>query len=679
MKVFAQNGVPDGDIWKEYWMQVDELFDIIDHATKYAKAHEPNEGEIVKIFNEMNPKKASYGPMTIDLMKLGGEKMFKVVHRCIVMCIRNNVLPDQLREEKMTLLFKNKGFIDVLNDYRGIFLRNVVLSVYQKWLYSKNADCVDENGSEYACGGRKKRSGSEALLIVKLVQDYFRWTKQHLIIRFLDVEKFFDTMNFKLALVESYKSGVKGGFWQCYKTINKNKLCIPHVPSGKCSPINVHNVFVQGSCDAVLMAWPLMDADAKRNAGDCFESNLYIEGIKLNRLSFVDDQIEFELVKCDAGTLERSVTSEVFEKKTRLNYKISKCKVIGMNKKKERKVVLNGQVMEEVSEHVYLGTIISKNGQRLAEMKSRTKQSKSVANEIVQICKVPEMSRIRLQYVKILMNTCLDGQVKYGCGVWDVTKYVTLRDDLDRIRPHLIKRVLELPASTPSVAIQYEFGINNLSLDVLMEKVIMAAETLKLDENRIAKQLLLLLMEKQVDGYCTELTEACCILKIELSDVVNAVDSRKYMKRIVTKLQGQDLLRKMILCSKMDKVLLAGFKFDGNAKQYLYELDFDDAKVIFISRYRMWPTKKNFPGRWSGNLCNVCGCEDVDEHIFSCPGYLDIVKNEQIHYDMLWDDNVLSDMELLKQIAQVIKSLIERMEVIQRMGELDLSDLNHRP
>ena len=41
---------------------------------------------------------------------------------------------------------------------------NVIVSVYQKWLYSRNAPTVDANGSEYACGGRKNRAGMEALL-----------------------------------------------------------------------------------------------------------------------------------------------------------------------------------------------------------------------------------------------------------------------------------------------------------------------------------------------------------------------------------------------------------------------------------------------------------------------------------------------------------------------------------
>ena len=144
----------------------------------------------------------------------------------------------------MTLLLKPKGMIHNINDYRGIFIRSMIVSVYQKWLYSKNSGKVDERGSEFACGGRKNRSGDDALLVVKLIQDYARWTKKNVVIKFLDVEKFFDSMNYKLALIEAYKNGVDGRHWQTYKVSNSSKICIPRIPSGDCSPIEIENVFV---------------------------------------------------------------------------------------------------------------------------------------------------------------------------------------------------------------------------------------------------------------------------------------------------------------------------------------------------------------------------------------------------------------------------------------------------
>ena len=277
-------------------------------------------------------------------------------------------------------------------------------------------------------------------------------------------------------------------------------------------------------------------------------------------------------------------------------------------------------------------------------MNSRINKTNSVSNEIEQICNSPELSLICLRYIKLLINSCLDGKLEYGCALWNVTKFKSSSDKLDRIKPNLLKHVLQIPASTPSAAVQYEFGINNLVLDILMEKVVLGVETLKLDDNRISKQILKLMLEKKIPGFCTELIEACTILGVSLDDLMNVRDVRNVLKKKVIEIQSSELLMKMVLCSKMDRVILNGYSYDGKMKKYLSELSFYQARAIFMARYRMWPTKSNFPGRWPGTLCNICGLKDTDEHVLSCPGYADIVMGK-IQYDMFWDNSVLDDME----------------------------------
>ena len=117
----------------------------------------------------------------------------------------------------------------------------------------------------------------------------------------------------------------------------------------------------------------------------------------------------------------------------------------------------------------------------------------------------------------------------------------------------------------------------------------------------------------------------------------------------------------------MDRVLLSGFEYNGSMKKYLSELTFCEARAIFMSRYRMWPTKENFHGRWSGSECNVCGMVDSDEHILSCPGYHDILGDMKFDFDVFWDKEVLNDFEMLKALAGIVIKLIERMSDIQKL------------
>ena len=68
--------------------------------------------------------------------------------------------------------------------------------------------------------------------------------------------------------------------------------------------------------------------------------------------------------------------------------------------KNEMKIYLNEKILELVDDHTYLGTFLLHNGERVAEMNDRIQRTKSVANEIVQICRETELSRIRLRFVK---------------------------------------------------------------------------------------------------------------------------------------------------------------------------------------------------------------------------------------------------------------------------------------
>ena len=169
-----------------------------------------------------------------------------------------------------------------------------------------------------------------------------------------------------------------------------------------------------------------------------------------------------------------------------------------------------------------------------------------------------------------------------------------------------------------------------------------------------------------MDGFCTEVTEACEILNVSMDDLCCEKDVRRKLKEQVIRMQEGELYKRMMLASKMDNVLLSGFRYDGKMMKYLTELNFDEARAVFMMRYRMTPTKANFPGRWSGTQCNICQFEDSDEHVFHCPGYADIV-DDRIWYRMFWDEDILNNITQLKQAAGVLLLLIKRMEEIQLM------------
>ena len=69
----------------------------------------------------------------------------------------------------------------------------------------------------------------------------------------------------------------------------------------------------------------------------------------------------------------------------------------------------------------------------------------------------------------------------------------------------------------------------------------------------------------------------------------------------------------------------------------------------------MLPTKDNFPGRWKGTCCNVCGMNDTDEYLFAFPGFADIL-DDSVSLEMFFADN---DLELLENAAEKMVKVIK--------------------
>ena len=52
--------------------------------------------------------------------------------------------------------------------------------------------------------------------------------------------------------------------------------------------------------------------------------------------------------------------------------------------------------------------------------------------------------------------------------------------------------------------------------------------------------------------------------------------------------------------------------------------------------------------------------------MFACPGYEDLNVNK-INLGMFWNESVLNDMDSLTCAAKTLKSIVNRMEEVQKM------------
>ena len=122
----------------------------------------------------------------------------------------------------------------------------------------------------------------------------------------------------------------------------------------------------------------------------------------------------------------------------------------------------------------------------------------------------------------------------------------------------------------------------------------------------------------------------------------------------------------LILSYKADHLLLHSFSFDGKRKRYL-DLPFHLARVVFMVRCRMLPTKENFPGRWNGTCCNVCGNTDTEEHLFTCPGFADLL-DDTVSLELFFS---VEELDVLESAAEKMVKVVARLNVLQERSSDD--------
>ena len=248
--------------------------------------------------------------------------------------------------------------------------------------------------------------------------------------------------------------------------------------------------------------------------------------------------------------------------------------------------------------------------------------------------------------------------VKYGMGLQKQIE----ETKINKLTPDTLKRTLEVPRSTPKSAVVHETGVVDMDLEIAMERVLLAVHVRKMDSSRIAKQLFDSMYLKKIPGFCTLVDEALDLLGINGLEFFDKISNeRETIKDILIKIQHNRLVEEMLKLTKTDAMLL-NFDYNGKMKDYLLKLPFHEAKMIFLIRTRMFPTKANFPGRWSkSDMCPFCCGIESDEHLFKCCGYMDLHEGQVEYRDFIKLD---CSMEKLKNGARKLMKIYDRLNMV---------------
>ena len=144
-----------------------------------------------KAVSKMKPGKAA-GPSGIiaEMLKAGDEHCFQLLADLANCIISENKIPDDWEQSFLISLYKGKGDVLDRGNYRGLKLLEQTLKVVERIVENLIRDQVSIDDMQF--GFMPGRGTTDAIFILRQMQEKYLAKKHSLFFAFVDLEKAFD-------------------------------------------------------------------------------------------------------------------------------------------------------------------------------------------------------------------------------------------------------------------------------------------------------------------------------------------------------------------------------------------------------------------------------------------------------------------------------------------------------
>lgn len=166
--------------------------------------------EVQNIISHLNNSKGTY--FSPRVLKLISPVLSPILAKIFNCCVRDGYFPRELKSAKVIPLYKNKGCINDISNYRPISMLSVFSKIFEKLIHREVSEFFDRNNlfSNNQYGFRRKHSTAHALInAITNLHDSID-SKHFSIGIFIDFSKAFDTINHSILLRKLDSYGIRG-------------------------------------------------------------------------------------------------------------------------------------------------------------------------------------------------------------------------------------------------------------------------------------------------------------------------------------------------------------------------------------------------------------------------------------------------------------------------------------
>ena len=155
--------------------------------------------------------------------------------------------PEFMKFVNIVGIYKGKGEKMDLKSERGIFIVNVIKSIFMKMVWSEVYEILDLNMSDSNIGGRQKKNIRNHVFIINGIDnDVINGKAKPIDIEIIDYQQCFDSMWLSESINDLYESGIQNENLAIIHAANEENLVNVKTPVGITSREVVEKIVMQG-------------------------------------------------------------------------------------------------------------------------------------------------------------------------------------------------------------------------------------------------------------------------------------------------------------------------------------------------------------------------------------------------------------------------------------------------
>lgn len=376
--------------------------------------------EIKKMIRKLkNGKAVGFDLISNEMIKTSAEIMLPLLTKVFNLILKTSKSPSNWKFGYIFPIYKKKGDVSDPGNYRGITVTSCLCKLFSAVLNQRLEHFISKNHILNDCqsGFRKKARTSDNIFIIKsIVNKYFNMGKK-IYCCFVDFKKAFDSVWHDGLFYKLASYGINGNFLKYIKHLYSSMESCLKFPQGISNFFQVKIGTRQGDVLSPTL-FNLFINDIIDQLQSVNSDPAIIDNYKVTTLLYADDLV---IISTSPKGLQSCIdVLSNYCKKWKLQINKDKSKIMIFEKNKEKNVItpkfrIDGELLCEVSEFVYLGTLLDKK----CNLKcSADALSNKGSKALYVLMKMINSNNLNPHVAIRLFNCYIKPIITYNCEVW---------------------------------------------------------------------------------------------------------------------------------------------------------------------------------------------------------------------------------------------------------------------